>query len=748
MRVRRLAMGAGGGGLLRAALLSALLLSFVRTSVAGTPFLEPSIPGTSGDAIVLGRDLDGDGDPDEVTINLEVIEVKEEVYPGKVVTFWVFAPEGKGMVSPARFPSPTIRVEEGDRIKIKLNNTHYFPHTIHPHGTIHPNAMDGVPDFTQEAVRPGDTFTYDFIAKNPGTHFYHCHVQPDVHVLMGLQGMFIIEPNRPNNIFRHLIVGAGEIKDLAKAQAERYDREYSLVYTDIDDRLNAIPTQYKDPRQIEKKMHREYDSTKRQPNIFMLNGRSFPYTLQDTLIKVKPNERVKLRILNAGARTISLHTHGHHPILTHVDGYPVPEAARITRDVFTITAAQRIDLELRTTADDYYSSGPGVWIMHDHTEQAVTNKGISPGGDITAIVYEDFIEPDGLPKVATSLKRFFDPKYYKGEVPVFDPSIFHSTLADYEKGWSKASQPEHQSHAKKSKPSSAEESSDGSRKDADPEVKTSLEEVLEGHKVVARSCDKPRGFRRIHIKGGAEFADEGQVFGFEPNKIQIGRCEEVEVVLDNKDPVRHALMIPGLNPMFMLEFRGAGVQTARFITPDEDITLEFHCHVPLHEEMGMDGVFIVGKGGEPKEEHVAAVGRVFEGVGKVILADSRKGEIVVDHKEIPGFMAAMIMGYPVKPPKLLKGVEPGQQIRFTIDANQQAIVKIRPLTFSGEGTVVSVDIRKGQIVIDHKEIPGFMAAMIMGYPVNPPKLLTALKAGQQIRFTIDAEQRAIVEITP
>ena len=685
-------------------------------------FIEPPIPGMSKEAVVLGRDLDGDGDPDEVTINLEVIEVQEEVYPGKFVTFWVFAPEGKGMVSAARFPSPTIRVEQGDRIKIHLRKTHYFPHTIHPHGTIHPNAMDGVPTITQEAVRPGDQFTYDFVAKNPGTHWYHCHVQPDVHVLMGLVGMFIIEPNRPNNNFRHLIVGAGEIKDLAKAQAERYDREYSLVYTDIDDRLNDMPTKYDDPRQIEKKMHREYDSTKRQPNIFMLNGRSFPFTLRDTLIKVKPNERVKLRILNAGARTIALHTHGHHPILTHVDGYPVPESARIARDVFTISPAQRIDLELRTTPDDTYASGPGVWVMHDHTEERVTNKGISPGGDLTIIAYEKFIGPDGLPLVATSLDRFFDPDYYRGKVPVFDPSIFHSTFAEYEKGWGKEAKPKpHGSH-----PQKGEGNAPGERRghrsdnagDETPKV-TERQRLLEEHRPVARSCEKPRGFRRIYVKGGVEFAGEGEVVGFEPKEIRLGRCEEVEVVLENKDAVRHALMIPGLNPMFMLEFRGPGVRTARFITPDEDITLEFHCHVHTHQKMGMEGTFIVGKGGEPKEERVAAAGRLFEGVGKVILADMRKSQIVVDHKEIPGFMAEMIMGYPVKPAKLLKGLEAGARIRFTIDADRKAIVKITPLTFRGEGKVILADMRKSQIVVDHKEIPGFMAAMIMGYPVKP-----------------------------
>ena len=340
------------------------------------------------------------------------------------------------MTSIARVPSPTIRVEEGDRVRIILQNTHYFPHTIHPHGTIHPNAMDGVPDITQAAVIPGESFSYEFTAKNPGTFFYHCHVQPDVHVLMGLVGMLIIEPNRPNNIFTHLVPGAGRMPDLAKATVEAgYGREYSLVYMDIDARLNRIPAAYKDPREIEKRMHREYDSTQRKPNIFLLNGRSFPFTLRDTPIEVKSGERVKLRILNAGERPMKLHTHGHHPTLTHLDGYPLPASMRYTRDVFAIGAAQRIDLELRPGDDDLYASGPGVWIMHDHTEKTVTNKGISPGGDITTIVYEDFMGDDGLPKVATSLDRFFDPEYYLGHVPVFDPAIFNTTREDYEYGW-------------------------------------------------------------------------------------------------------------------------------------------------------------------------------------------------------------------------------------------------------------------------------------------------------------------------
>ncbi len=78
--------------------------------------------------------------------------------------------------------------------------------------------------------------------------------------------------------------------------------------------------------------------------------------------------------------------------------------------------------------------------------------------------------------------------------------------------------------------------------------KTTLEEALEGHQAVARSCKKPRGFRRITLKGGTKFARPGEVFAFDKREIRLGRCEEVEITLENTDAVRHALMLPGLNP--------------------------------------------------------------------------------------------------------------------------------------------------------------------------------------------------------
>ena len=70
----------------------------------------------------------------------------------------------------------------------------------------------------------------------------------------------------------------------------------------------------------------------------------------------------------------------------------------------------------------------------------------------------------------------------------------------------------------------------------------------------------------------------------------------------------------------------------------------------------------------------------------------------------------------------------------------------KPKFVSGEGTVVAVAPQKQQVVVEHGEIKGFMEAMTMGYKVNPPSLLSRVKAGDKVRFTIDTEARAITKI--
>ena len=79
-----------------------------------------------------------------------------------------------------------------------------------------------------------------------------------------------------------------------------------------------------------------------------------------------------------------------------------------------------------------------------------------------------------------------------------------------------------------------------------------------------------------------------------------------------------------------------------------------------------------------------------------------------------------------------------QGARPTAQQGQQTVI--------GEGTVIAVVPGSNQIVVDHKEIKGFMDAMTMGYRIDPPSLLEGMKAGDSIRFTINTQQKAIVKI--
>ncbi len=330
-------------------------------------------------------------------------------------------------------------------------------------------------------------------------------------------------------------------------------------------------------------MHRDYDTGQRRPNIFLLNGRSFPFTLRDTPIDVRSGERVKLRVLNAEARTIALHTHGHHPIITALDGYPVPPAQRLARDVFSALPAQRVDLELRPGDDGRYASGPGVWLVHDHTEQAVTNNGINPGGDLTAIVYDGFRAADGVPRVATSLKRFFDPDYYRGKIPVFDPSIFHTRAT----AWPAPASPGRLRRPRRSPvPDPAGAGARAGRRDGG--------RASHRRHVVPQPAELP-----AHSRQGA-----GKPAGLAGRGLRLRAAPAARRAVPGRRAgrgeyrsVRHALMIPGLNPMFMAEFRGPATESAPFVISDRDITLPFHCHVATHEEMGMHCEIVVGRGG-------------------------------------------------------------------------------------------------------------------------------------------------------
>jgi len=95
-------------------------------------------------------------------------------------------------------PGPTIRVTEGDTLRVTFVNELDQDTTIHWHGLHVPNSMDGVPGVTQDPVRPGATFTYEFTASHAGTFMYHPHANEVEQIDNGLYGLLIIDPQTPD----------------------------------------------------------------------------------------------------------------------------------------------------------------------------------------------------------------------------------------------------------------------------------------------------------------------------------------------------------------------------------------------------------------------------------------------------------------------------------------------------------------------------------------------------------------------
>ncbi|MCA1054043.1 multicopper oxidase family protein [Rossellomorea aquimaris] len=146
---------------------------------------EGSLAGlTDGNKSILEIKEPGKGNRPVKTFTLTAQDKKWVINDGKEVAAWTY--NGK-------VPGEALRVTEGDVVRVKLKNDLNVPITIHWHGVLLPNKMDGIPGVTQNAVEPGDTFTYEFIANDAGTYWYHSHQQSSIQVDKGLYGSFVVE---------------------------------------------------------------------------------------------------------------------------------------------------------------------------------------------------------------------------------------------------------------------------------------------------------------------------------------------------------------------------------------------------------------------------------------------------------------------------------------------------------------------------------------------------------------------------
>lgn len=590
----------------------------VAASVKGTNNVPMNVLMASGlnrNAVIKGNDTDGDGDPDNIHITLEISGINEEnpivtqeIAPGISPAFWTFSPKTRGMTDNnsvvqnlMKVPSPTIRVEEDDNVTLEIQNTHYMPHTVHLHGVDHPysggnssKGGDGVPVTNEMPIKPGESREYNFQPGTPGTMFYHCHVVPNTHVSMGLNGMFVIEEERNNNTVQTLNPQAGKVRSPSKGVEENYTAEYDMVYQDLDKKLHQYSQNLSDTRKISKAVNRDYDITDANYDYFMLNGLSYPYTLRESIINVEPDNNYKLRVLNAAGDVLSLHTHGHKVNIEQKDGVPLKN--EVQRDVVSVSAAQRVDLSLNTTIDGLNSYGKGLWISHDHSEEAVTTDGISPGGNVVMIAYKEYLDDEGMPETDVNISRYFSEQYYEGNVPFFEG------LDRQAFGYHPSEDPPEVPATSRTQETTMDMGMSGGMMGMmDMQMVPEGTVINENKDTLPPGCEEVKSTRDITLKAGEEYAEPGEAFGYNIDNMEFNTCERVNIKFVNKDEIRHQWMIHGLPKevypmgMFNLEAMNGGTIEGTFITPSEPTDILLHCSLPQHQQKGMEGSVVISE---------------------------------------------------------------------------------------------------------------------------------------------------------
>lgn len=269
--------------------------------------------------------------------DLEVSVIKWYILPTQAVLAYAFN---------RQVPGPRIRVRQGDRIRINLTNNLPRSTTVHWHGLIVPNAMDGPAHITQRPIAPGERFTYEFTTSQAGTFFYHSHDKPDRQQGLGMYGALIIDP-----------------KDAPIAPAA--DLEYTIQLQEW-----LIREGYTFPAML-------MDGA--LPNFFTINGKAYPAT--DT-IQMKVGQRLRLRMIGSSNNFIHpMHVHGGPFRIVATDGNPVPESAQWTKDVVNVAPGERYDVI-------WQALEPGKWLIHCHIPHHTTNNTVEEhgGGGLMMII--------------------------------------------------------------------------------------------------------------------------------------------------------------------------------------------------------------------------------------------------------------------------------------------------------------------------------------------------------------------------
>jgi manganese oxidase len=261
-----------------------------------------------------------------------------------------FAPglEGECWGYNGRTPGPTIEVVEGDQVRLYVTNRLPEPTTVHWHGVILPNGMDGVAGLNQRAIPPGETFLYEFTFRQPGTFMYHPHFDEMTQMALGMMGMIVVHPRRP--------------------RGPRVDRDFVLMTHEWFIRPG---TRRPDPNKMS------------DFNLLTFNSKAFPAT--EPLVMGR-GERIRIRFGNLSAMDHHpIHFHGLAFEMTGTDGGETPPSARLPETTVLVPVGS-------TRVVEFVPTEPGDWAMHCHMTHHVMNQ---MGHDTPPLIGADASKIDG-----------------------------------------------------------------------------------------------------------------------------------------------------------------------------------------------------------------------------------------------------------------------------------------------------------------------------------------------------------------
>ncbi|MDE2572830.1 MAG: multicopper oxidase family protein [bacterium] len=244
----------------------------------------------------------------------------------------------QGLAYNGSIPGPLLRVRQGQRLRVRYVNRSGGESTIHWHGMILPNAMDGVPNLTQPPAPDGGTFLYDFVPQPAGTRWYHSHVFPQL--IKGLFGMIIVEDPHDEHADQDLALVFHDVAKAASVDAAMR----GISTAPMVDPFGSPERRAMGP---EEKMGDEVGYA-----AHCINGASYPKTAP---ILVRVGQRIRLRILNANpTQTRYVRLAGHTLRVTHSDGNPLPQPVEV--EALRLGAAERYDAWFEVNK-------PGAWLL-------------------------------------------------------------------------------------------------------------------------------------------------------------------------------------------------------------------------------------------------------------------------------------------------------------------------------------------------------------------------------------------------